>query len=104
MLAENSFLLLLGLAAGTASALAAAAPHLASAVGGDAVAGVGGCIGGYGGVGLFVGAAAACDGAAGAAGRGVAAGISQLRCLYQPQARATLYNRPSLALRGSDGG
>ena len=73
VLAENGFLLLLGLAAGTVSALAAAAPHLVRQSAGTPWLDLAGVLAATAAVGLFVGAIAAVDGAAGAAGRGVAA-------------------------------
>ena len=59
VLAENGFLLLLGLAAGTVSALAAAAPHLARQAAGTPWLGLAGVLAATAAVGLTVGAVAA---------------------------------------------
>ena len=73
VLAENGFLLLLGLAAGTVSALVAAAPHLVRQAAATPWLSLAGVLAATVAVGLAVGAVAAVGGVAGAAGRGPAA-------------------------------
>ena len=75
VLAENGFLLLLGLVIGTVSALAAAAPHLVRQSVGTPWLELAVVLAATAAVGLIVAAHSGGDGATGAAGRGVAAGI-----------------------------